>query len=90
MHAGEMTNIQSRTSDPEDPRLMKLVEKKHRQEMKMARTLSMSCAPPPPFLELHYHLLCCGAMHDHSEAHRWALWPDSWAEAAWSARLLSY
>lgn len=35
--AGEMTNIQSRTTDPEDSRLMKLVEKKHRQEMKMAR-----------------------------------------------------
>lgn len=38
---GEMTNIQSRTSDPEDPRLMKLVEKKHRQEMKMARASFM-------------------------------------------------
>lgn len=37
-----MTNIQSRTTDPEDPRLMKLVERKHRQEMKMARAL-----PPP-------------------------------------------
>lgn len=36
---GEMTNIQSRTTDPEDARLMKLVEKKHRQEMKMAQVL---------------------------------------------------
>lgn len=35
--AGEITNIKSRTSDPEDSRLMKLVERKHRQEMKMAR-----------------------------------------------------
>lgn len=35
--AGEITNIKSRTTDPEDSRLMKLVERKHRQEMKMAR-----------------------------------------------------
>lgn len=34
---GEITNIKSRTTDPEDSRLMKLVERKHRQEMKMAQ-----------------------------------------------------
>lgn len=43
---GEMTNIQSRTTDPEDARLMKLVEKKHRQEMKMARASLDTCMLP--------------------------------------------
>ena len=60
--AGDITNLQAKTTNPQDPKLMKLVERKHRQEVKMLRTLhdnmSDACghqALPVAALELLVH-----------------------------------
>jgi hypothetical protein len=34
---GDITNMQTKTTNPQDPKLMKFVERKHRQEVKMLR-----------------------------------------------------
>ena len=56
--AGDITNLQTKTSNPEDPKLIRCVQRKHRQEAKMLRahprlpsgrspcaTLGAACAP---------------------------------------------
>ena len=37
---GDITNMQAKTTNPQDPKLMKFVERKHRQEVKMLRAHS--------------------------------------------------
>lgn len=49
--AGDITNMETKTPNPQDPKLMRLVERKHRQEVKMSR------APRPP--DLVPHILHC-------------------------------
>jgi hypothetical protein len=43
---GEMTKLQTKITSAEDPRFVRLVDKKHRQEVKLARALLViSCLP---------------------------------------------
>jgi hypothetical protein len=41
--AGDITNLQAKTGNPQDPKLMKYVERKHRQEVKMSRAQPACC-----------------------------------------------